>query len=42
MMKFADHPDAKVRDLMNEIMPELDRWIERERARDRTSEESFE
>jgi hypothetical protein len=42
MMELAKHPDADVRDLLTSIMPELDRWIELERRRVRTSEESFE
>src|SRR6266496_1595087 len=42
LMKLAEHPDAQVRAWVNEVTPELDRWIEHERVRDRETEESFE
>jgi len=42
VMKLAEHSDAKVRAWANEVAPELDRWIEEARGRDRESEESFE
>ncbi|MGH7982757.1 MAG: hypothetical protein ACREFF_06380 [Candidatus Udaeobacter sp.] len=42
VMKLAEHPDAQVRALVSEVTPELDRWIEHERGRDREREESFE
>ena len=42
VMKLAEHADAQVRALVSEVMPELDRWIEHARGRDREMEESFE
>lgn len=42
LMQFAEHPDARVRGWLSEVIPELDRWIEQERQRDRATEESFE
>jgi len=41
-MKLAEHSDAQVRAWASEVTPELDRWIEYERGRDREGEESFE
>ena len=42
VMKLAEHPDTQVRAWVSEVKPELDRWIEIERKRDRAREESFE
>lgn len=42
IMKLTDHADAKVRTTITDFIPELDRWIEQERGRDRAEEESFE
>ena len=42
LMKLAEHSDAKVRAWASEVVPELDRWIEDARERDRDTEESFE
>jgi hypothetical protein len=42
VMKLAEHPDAQVRAWADEVTPELDRWIEHARMRDRQMEESFE
>ncbi len=42
VMKLAEHSDAQVRAWASEVTPELDRWIEYERGRDREGEESFE
>jgi hypothetical protein len=42
VMKLAEHPDAQVRGWVSDVTPELDRWIELERWRDREGEQSFE
>ena len=42
LLKFAEHPDEPMRALFTGVIPELDRWIEHERGRDRRGEESFE
>ncbi len=42
LVKLVEHPDPSVRAWVSGNMLELDRWIERERERDRASEESFE
>jgi hypothetical protein len=42
VMKLAEHADAEVRAWAGDAILELDRWIERERRRDRESEQSFE
>ncbi|MDB6170929.1 MAG: hypothetical protein JWL59_240 [Chthoniobacteraceae bacterium] len=42
VMKLAEHDDEQVRAWVAGSIPELDRWIERERERDRSREESFE
>ena len=42
IMMLVTHPDTQVRDLIVATLPELDRWIERERGREHKSEESFE
>jgi hypothetical protein len=42
IMKLAEHSDGQVRAWTSEAAPELDRWIEDARGRDRGSEESFE
>jgi hypothetical protein len=42
VMKLAEHADAQVRAWVTDVTPELDRWIERDRGRDREREESFE
>jgi hypothetical protein len=42
MMKLVEHPDEQVRDLMTATLSDLDSWIEQERGREHTSEESFE
>jgi hypothetical protein len=42
VIRLAEHPDAQVRAWANEVTPELDRWIEHARTRDREKEESFE
>jgi hypothetical protein len=41
-MTLADHSDAQVRAWINDVIPELDRWIAHEREHERTMEESFE
>lgn len=40
--KLVEHSDAEVMAWVAEIIPELDRWIEIERGRERKREESFE
>jgi len=42
IVKLAEEGDAQVRAWVNEVTPELDRWIENERGRDREREASFE
>lgn len=41
-MKLAAHVDADVYAYVEGLLPELDRWIERQRGFDRSREESFE
>jgi hypothetical protein len=40
--KVAEQGDAQVRAWVDEVTPELDRWIENDRRRDHAMEESFE
>jgi hypothetical protein len=42
VMKLAEHGDTQVRAWVRDGISELDRWIARERERDRAMEESFE
>ena len=42
LMQLAEHSDENVKGWVAEAMPELGRWIENERGRDREREESFE
>jgi hypothetical protein len=42
VLTFRDSPHADVGQWVDAILPELDRWIESERSRDREGEESFE
>jgi hypothetical protein len=42
LIKLAEHADAQVSAWINEATPEIDRWIARERERDRQTEASFE
>lgn len=42
VMKLAEHPDPQVRTWVSEVTPQLDRWVEYWRERDREREESFE
>lgn len=42
LMTFRDSLHADVREWVDAIVPDLDRWIEHERGRDREGEESFE
>jgi hypothetical protein len=42
VMTLADRSDAQVRAWINDVIPELDRWIAHEREHERTMEESFE
>lgn len=42
LVQLTEHPDEQVRSQFVGILPELDRWINRERERDRSEEESFE
>ncbi|MCU1752790.1 hypothetical protein [Pseudomonas sp. 6D_7.1_Bac1] len=42
MLMFRDTPHAEVRRWIDELLPDLDLWIEKERKRDREQEESFE
>ncbi len=42
VMKLANHSDAQVRAWVRDVIPELDRWIDQGRTRDRETEQSFE
>lgn len=42
VMSLAEHSDVQVRAWISEVVPELNRWIEGARGRDREREESFE
>lgn len=42
LMQLAEQSDEEVKRWVVDAMPELDRWIEKERSRDRAREESFE
>jgi hypothetical protein len=42
IVKLAEQGDAQVRAWVDEVTPEIDRWIENDRRRDRAMEESFE
>lgn len=42
VMKLTEHPNEQVRAIFTNFMPEIDKWIERERKRDRAEEQSFE
>jgi hypothetical protein len=42
VLKLAENPDPEIRGWSEDMLPEIDRWIERERGRDREEEESFE
>lgn len=42
VLTLRDSPDPEIRGWVTELLPELDRWIEHERGRDRAGEESFE
>lgn len=42
LISLAKHSDAQVRALAAEVAPELDRWIDEAREREREREESFE
>jgi len=42
LIQLAEQSDEEVKRWVDEAMPEIDRWIENERRRDRAREESFE
>jgi hypothetical protein len=42
LIQLAEQSDEEVKRWVDEAMPEIDRWIENERGRDRAREESFE
>jgi len=42
IVKFGESTDPDVRVWVSEMLPEIDRWIEHERGRERSGEESFE
>ena len=42
LIKLAEQADEEVKRWIKDAMPEIDRWIENERGRDRAREESFE
>lgn len=42
VLRLKESPHAEVRHWVDELLPDLDLWIERERIRDRDKEESFE
>lgn len=42
LISLAEQSDEEVKRWVDDAMPDLDRWIEKERGRDRAGEESFE
>lgn len=42
LIQLAEQCDEEVKSWVNDALPEIDRWIEKERGRDRAREESFE
>jgi hypothetical protein len=42
VLKLREHPDSEVQRWINELLPNLDLWIEQEQNKDRKKEESFE
>jgi len=42
LIQLGEQSDEEVKRWVDDAMPELDRWIEKERSRDRAREESFE
>jgi hypothetical protein len=42
VIKLSENPDPEIRGWVADMLPEIDRWIEHERGRDRAGEESFE
>jgi hypothetical protein len=42
LKKLAENPDFEIRGWVTDMLPEVDRWIEHERARESGSEQSFE
>ena len=42
LQTLAERPDVDIRDWLADLLPKVDRWIEHERGRERSGEESFE